>query len=81
MCLGIPGQIVEVVDAEQCIATVDVAGVKRKISTAVLDKGGDPVAVGDWVLIHMGFALSKVDEEEAVDTQVFLQGLDQGFVA
>jgi hydrogenase expression/formation protein HypC len=79
MCLGIPGQIVEIVDEENSIAKVDVAGVKRNISTAVLDRGGDTVRVGDWVLIHVGFALSKIDEDEAADTYSFLKGLGQAY--
>jgi hydrogenase expression/formation protein HypC len=79
MCLGIPGKIIEIVDEEHSIAKVDVAGVKRNISTAVLDKGGDPAQVGDWVLIHVGFALSKIDEQEAADTYAFLQGLGQAY--
>ena len=79
MCLGIPGQVVEVVDAERSIAKVDVAGVKRNISTAVLDQDGDPVVIGDWVLIHVGFALSKIDEAEAVGTYEFLTGLGQSY--
>ena len=79
MCLGIPGQVVEVVDAERSIAKVDVAGVKRNISTAVLDQEGDPVVIGDWVLIHVGFALSKIDEAEAVATFDFLSGMGQSY--
>jgi hydrogenase expression/formation protein HypC len=79
MCLGIPGLVVEIVDEEKSIAKVDVAGVKRNISTAVIDRGGDAVTVGDWVLIHVGFALSKIDEEEATATYDFLQGLGQAY--
>lgn len=79
MCLGIPGLVVEIVDTDNCIAKVDVAGVRRNISTAVLDKGGDPVAIGDWVLIHVGFALSKIDEKEAADTYSFLEGLGNAY--
>lgn len=79
MCLGIPGQIVEIVDEEKSISKVDVAGVKRNISTAVLDQGGEAVSIGDWVLIHVGFALSKIDEKEATETYNFLQGLGQAY--
>jgi hydrogenase expression/formation protein HypC len=79
MCLGIPGQIVEMVDEASSIAKVDVAGVKRNISTAVLDQGGERVGVGDWVLIHVGFALSKIDEAEAKETYDFLHGLGQAY--
>ncbi|HEX2031404.1 MAG TPA: HypC/HybG/HupF family hydrogenase formation chaperone [Actinomycetota bacterium] len=79
MCLGIPGRIVEIVDVEKSIAKVDVAGVKRNISTAVLDQGGEQVAIGEWVLIHVGFALSKIDEQEAEETYRFLHGLGQAY--
>lgn len=63
MCLGIPGEIVEIVDAGNDIASVDVAGVRRAISTKLLATEG--VAVGDWVLVHVGFAMSKIDAAEA----------------
>jgi hydrogenase expression/formation protein HypC len=63
MCLGIPGQVVEHVDAEQQLARVDVAGVTRIINVGLLED--EQLEVGDWVLIHVGFALSKIDEEEA----------------
>jgi hydrogenase expression/formation protein HypC len=65
MCLAIPGQVVEIVDREMQIAKVDVAGVRRNVNVSLLadeDGGAQP---GDWVLIHVGFALSKVDEDEA----------------
>lgn len=63
MCLGIPGEIVEIVDPNNDIANVDVAGVRRAISTKLLAKEG--VGVGDWVLVHVGFAMSKIDAHEA----------------
>ncbi len=66
MCLAIPGQVVEIVDHANQIATVDVAGVRRNINVGLLADGPDGgVSPGDWVLIHVGFALSRVDEEEA----------------
>ncbi len=66
MCLAIPGQVVEIVDHANQIARVDVAGVRRNINFGLLADGPDDgVAPGDWVLIHVGFALSRVDEEEA----------------
>jgi hydrogenase expression/formation protein HypC len=71
MCLAIPGQILEFVDEEHRLATVDVAGVRRKINIGLLD--GDGVEVGDWVLIHVGFAISRVDEEEARATRGLLE--------
>ncbi len=74
MCLGIPGQVVEWVDPEHQIAKADVSGVRRNINVALLT-GPDAVDVGDWVLIHVGFAMSKVDEEEAQATRAFLESL------
>ena len=72
MCLAIPGQVVELVDGERRLAQVDVAGVRRNVNVALLEGGAAP---GDWVLIHVGFALSKVDEEEAAATLRLLQGM------
>lgn len=72
MCLAIPGQIVEVVDESNRIATVDVAGVHRNVNIALLDEDGGAVP-GEWVLIHVGFALSKVDEAEARATLRLLE--------
>ena len=63
MCLAIPGQIIEVVDEENRLARVDVAGVRRNVNIGLLDAEGDGVGPGDWVLIHVGFAISQVDEE------------------
>jgi hydrogenase expression/formation protein HypC len=66
VCLAIPGQIVEMVDELNRLAQVDVAGVRRTVNIGLLDEDADGgAAPGDWVLIHVGFALSKVDEEEA----------------
>ncbi|HEX3804820.1 MAG TPA: HypC/HybG/HupF family hydrogenase formation chaperone [Solirubrobacteraceae bacterium] len=73
MCLAIPGQILEVVDPEHRLATVDVAGVRRKINIGLLDVDGEPAQPGDWVLIHVGFAISRVDEEEARATRDLLE--------
>ena len=75
MCLAIPGQIVEVVDEANRLAKVDVAGVQRNVNIGLLDDGPDPLQEGDWVLIHVGFALSKVDEDEAVATLKMLEGM------
>ena len=74
MCLGIPGQIVAWVDPANAIAKVDVDGVRRNVNAALL-VGEDAVDVGDWVLIHVGFAMSKVDEAEALATKEFLESL------
>jgi hydrogenase expression/formation protein HypC len=75
MCLAIPGQVVEVLDPENRIAQVDVAGVRRSVNIGLLDEGGDPAEPGDWVLIHVGFAISKVDEDEATATRKLLEGM------
>ena len=80
MCLAIPGQIVEVVDELNRLASVDVAGVRRRVNIGLLDNGGDAgVAPGDWVLIHVGFALSKVDEDEAHATLRLLREMGAEF--
>jgi hydrogenase expression/formation protein HypC len=73
MCLAIPGQIVQIVDDANRLAQVDVAGVKRTINIGLMDADGDGVGPGDWVLIHVGFAISQVDEEEAIATRTQLE--------
>ena len=79
MCLAIPGRIIEVVDVGNRLAKVDVAGVQRNVNVGLLDEGGDGVAPGDWVLIHVGFAISKVDEEEATATRRMLEGMGEDY--
>jgi len=69
MCLAIPGQILEVVDESNRLARVDVAGVQRNVNIGLLDDVGP----GDWVLIHVGFAISQVDEDEARATRELLE--------
>ena len=73
MCLAIPGQVIEIVDSENRLALVDVAGVRRNVNVSLLDEEGSRAQPGDWVLIHVGFALSKVDEEEAHATLRLLE--------
>jgi hydrogenase expression/formation protein HypC len=73
MCLAIPGQIQEIVDHDLRLARVDVAGVRRNVNIGLLDSGDDSVGPGDWVLIHVGFALSKIDEDEAMATRKLLE--------
>lgn len=75
MCLAIPGEVLEVVDEANRLAKVDVAGVRRNVNIGLLDEGGEGVGPGDWVLIHVGFAISKVDEEEALATRRLLEGM------
>jgi hydrogenase expression/formation protein HypC len=76
MCLGIPGQVVDIVDAEQNLAKVDVNGVRRNISVRLL--ADDNLQIGDWVLVHVGFAMAKINEHEAKLTldQVQKMGAD-----
>jgi len=73
MCLAIPGKIVEIVDAENDIAKVEVGGVRRNINIGMLDK--EDARIDDYVLIHVGFAMSKIDEKEAEDTLRLLEEL------
>ena len=68
MCLAIPGQVIEIVDPENRLAKVEVAGVRRNVNIGLLDDDGGGVRPGDWVLIHVGFAMSKIDEHEAEET-------------
>ena len=79
MCLAIPGQVVELVDDANQIATVDVVGVRRNINVSLLADDDGGAQVGDWVLIHVGFALSKVDEEEARATLALLQQMGAAY--
>jgi hydrogenase expression/formation protein HypC len=75
VCLAIPGQVIEVVDDANRLAKVDVAGVQRTVNIGLLDGGDGGALPGDWVLIHVGFALSKVDEEEALATRRLLEAM------
>ena len=77
MCLGIPGQIVEMVDEANTIAKVDVNGVRRNVNIGLVV--GDSPQIGDWVLIHVGFALSKIDDAEAQATFRFLEELGKAY--
>jgi hydrogenase expression/formation protein HypC len=78
MCLAIPGQVIEMIDPVKNIAKVDVGGVRRNVNVGLLTEK-EAVALGDWVLIHVGFALSKVDEAEAAATLEVLRGLGEAF--
>jgi hydrogenase expression/formation protein HypC len=78
MCLAIPGRIIEMVDEANRLARVDVAGVRRTVNVGLLDAeldAGGGARVGDWVLIHVGFAISRVDEDEAAATLALLEGM------
>ena len=77
MCLAIPGRIIEFVDEPNRLAKVDVAGVRRTVNVGLLDG----VGLGDWVLIHVGFAISQIDEEEAAATLRLLQEMGADYEA
>ena len=79
MCLGIPGRIVDVIDKEKKLATVDVSGVKRVVNIACVVNDTHRVdnCVGDWVLVHVGFAMSRIDEKEASMTLELLKELGE----
>lgn len=79
MCLGIPGRIVDVADAANGFATVEVGGVRRAINIAfILDEQHPPQAcLGQWVLVHVGFAMSRIDENEAALTLALLRELGE----
>lgn len=79
MCLGIPGLIVQIDDAENLIATVDVCGVRRQINASCVVDDDHPIesCVGDWVLIHVGFAMSRIDEDQAAETLKILTELGE----
>ncbi len=74
MCLAIPGKVVEIVDCVNHIAKVDVGGVRRNVNVGMLDE--DDLHIGDYVLIHVGFAMSKIDEQEAAETLRLLKEID-----
>ena len=77
MCLGIPGQIVEITDAENYLAKVEVNGVRRIISVRLLEK--EMPAPADWVLVHVGFAMANIDEEEARLTLEAMEKLGEAY--
>ncbi len=77
MCLGIPGEVVAIVDEAERLATVAVSGVRRTVSLALVP---DEVSVGDWVLVHVGFAMSVIDADEAAATLDQIQRLGQPYV-
>ena len=79
MCLGIPGKIVEIIDVENMLAKVDVAGIKRPVNIACVVDTEHPVesCIDDWVLVHVGFAMSRIDEEEAQSTLKLLDELGE----
>lgn len=79
MCLGIPGKIVEVIDEDLMLAKADIGGVRRNINIGLVHHEAERVEVGDWVLIHVGFAMSKLDEAEAQSTLEALRELGEAY--
>jgi hydrogenase expression/formation protein HypC len=82
MCLGIPGQIVDLTEVAEHKALVDVNGVRRMVHVGLLLDGDGPgqgLEIGDWVLVHVGFAMSKMDADEAEQTLAFIKELGQMF--
>ncbi len=79
MCLGIPGQITEITDIQNQLAIVKISGVKRQVNIACIVDDRHPVesCVGDWVLVHVGFALNRLDESEAAETLRILTEITQ----
>jgi len=77
MCLGIPGQVIELHAEQPDLAKVNVSGVRRLINIGLLTD--DPPVPGEWVLIHVGFALSKIDEHEAAAAMEFLEGIGKAY--
>lgn len=79
MCLGIPGQIVAISDADDCRGIVSVSGVRREINLHCVVDDEHPIeaCVGDWVLVHVGFAMSRIDEDEAARTLEVLAELGE----
>lgn len=75
MCLGIPAQIVELVDTEAGLAKAEISGVRRAVSLALCPEA----EVGDWVLVHVGFALSRIDEDEARQTLELLEQMGEAY--
>jgi hydrogenase expression/formation protein HypC len=79
MCLAIPAQVIELIDEHKRLALVDIAGLRRNVNVGLLDDDDGGVQPGDWVLIHVGFALSRVDEQEAHATLRLLEQMGSDF--
>ncbi len=80
MCLAIPGQIVEIMNEDLQLAKAEVSGVRRNINIGLVDEPDDGrIKIGDWVLIHVGFAMSKIDEAEAHSTLRALEEIGEAY--
>ncbi len=79
MCLGIPGRIVEILDEDSMLAKADVGGVRRNVNIGLVHHEAERVEVGDWILIHVGFAMSRLNEAEARSTLEALRELGDAY--
>lgn len=77
MCLGIPGQIVEITNEAAMMAMAEVSGVRREVNVACIADGPLETLIGCWTLIHVGFAMSRIDEDEAAATLEALRDLGE----
>ena len=79
MCLGIPGKIVEITDETRKLAMVEISGVRRQVNVACILREGEPLSslIGEWSLVHVGFAMSRIDEAEAAETLKILIALGE----
>jgi hydrogenase expression/formation protein HypC len=75
MCLGIPAQIVEISDSEASLAKAELSGIRREVSIALCPEA----RVGDWVLVHVGFALERIDEQQAAETLALLEAMGEAY--
>lgn len=79
MCLGIPGRIVQIIDEESTLAKAEVSGVRRNINIGLVHNEEEQVEIGDWVLIHVGFAMSKLNETEAQSQLQALEDIGEAY--
>lgn len=79
MCIGVPGQVVSVGESVHHLAQVDVCGVRRDVNIMLVCEGEPAGLLGQWVLVHVGFAMSVIDEDEALATLEALRELDMDF--
>ncbi|TDE40287.1 HypC/HybG/HupF family hydrogenase formation chaperone [Antarcticimicrobium sediminis] len=77
MCLGIPGQIIAITDPARQMAMADVSGVRRAVNVAPVLSGAMEDLIGKWALIHVGFAMALIDEDEAEATLQALRDLGE----
>ena len=79
MCLGIPGRIVEIIDEDLTLAKAEVSGVRRNINVGLVHHDEEQLEIGDWVLIHVGFAMSKLNETEAQSQLQALEDIGEAY--